>query len=624
MMATEVSAAQMADALGWKRLDQRLVLDCHRAQFQSRCDALQAYILGASVRHAAIDHGVNRVTLTSVIAKAFSIAPDGGLYGYRACLPWGARQTSEMVASVPTRGTPYALKSLLNVLPEIRDLLGAFSAPLPPGTLPPSFNRLMREIRGIVSKRFGNNCWPLGQKDKGRRAFARYIRDMRKDALVAGNPDATTLPEPKIQSFSQLFHRQPYDRCEFDAHCKDVHFTLEVPNARGEPVKLKISKVWVLVVVEVDSSAVLAWKIVFGRGYTALDVAQCYASSLRPWTPRALCVPDMNYEPGATMPQNLEFGAMSGRVTAMDNALAHKASLPLEAWVGNYDGILHLGKPHTPEGRPAVEHFFNHLEIGALRDLPGGYIPTRHLGEKATPVSEWRSTDHPISFQALEDVMDVIMTSYNITPLPARQNRSPIDILLNYPNTPHFWPSPPHNELDAKALTSEIRTVRLRGSKRHNKPVHVRFMGVVYRHPTLDKNWDLLGSHYKAQIDLEDLRTLVLIDESLNHVCTLTASSPWNIHRHDITMRRRILKLSRSGELEIRGAHSAISAYAAFTLKSCQEGRANAADQIARLMQLTTSGAITVSFSDPAVPQGAKPSMETPLTGRVSFDHVKD
>jgi hypothetical protein len=140
----------------------------------------------------------------------------------------------------------------------------------------------------------------------------------------------------------------------------------------------------------------------------------------------------------------------------------------------------------------------------------------------------------------------------------------------------------------------------------------------------LDKKWDLLGSEYLALIDLEDLRTLTLVDDSLNQIAKLEAAPPWNVHRHDVTTRRRILKLSRSGELEIRGAYSAISAYAAYTLKRAQEGRANAVDQVARLMQLVNTDAINVTITDSRGLERAPSPRETPLSGRVSFDDVKD
>jgi len=618
-MSADISTAQLAQALLWKRLDTRLVAEPHREAFKARCDALLAVLQGKSIRHAAKACRVNRNTLDLVVKKAFKVAPNGQCYGYRACLPWGVRESRRVQAQVPSTGRPHAMQSLLQMYPDIGVLLVGYKHALPPGRLPASFKRLLQTIRALLLDRGHKDCWPLNESDKGRRAFARYVRRMRAQALTAGEPESTTLVKPQFRSLSQLIVPQPYDRFEFDAHSKDVKFTLHLPNARGELVKQKITKVWVLVLIDVNSTAAMSWKLVFGQSYSALDVAQCFAKSMRPWTPRDLVAPDMAYVPGATMPQNLGLGCMTSRLTAMDNAKAHKAKLPLETWGDYYDGILNLGPAYVPEIRPNIEQFFDRLEVGAFRDLPGGFEPAQKLGENPTATSGWKGSDHPVSIQALEDFLDVIMTGHNVSSLPSRQNRSPIEILMEYETSETFWPSPPHDESDAKALTTQVRQIRLKGSRRLGKPVHVNLFGVSYRHLSIDKQWDLLNKEYSVLIDLEDLRTIVMVDEVLNEICTLEAASPWNVHRHDLTTRRRILKLTRSGELVISGAHSAISAYAAYTLAS--NGR-TAADQAARLLQLISNGEIDVASSVHS-PAPARPT-ETPLTGRVSFDNVKD
>lgn len=621
-MNTDISTTQLTSALQWKRPDMRLVAEIHRDAFMARCDALLAILQGQSIRHAAKNYKVNRNTLSLVAEKAFNVAPNGQCYGYRACLPWGVREARLVEAQVPATGRPHAMQSLLKIYPDIGVLLAGYKYPLPPGPIPSSFKQLLQSIRGLLAERGHKDSWPLNESDKGRRAFTRYVRRIRAQALVAGEPECTTLRQPHLRSLSQLVTLQPYDRFEFDAHSQDVKFTLLLPNARGELVKQRITKVWVLTLIDVNSTAVMAWTLVFGQGYSALDVAQCFAKSMRPWEPRVLLVPDMAYVPGATMPQNLGLGCMTSRMTAMDNAKAHKAKLPLEAWTDNYDGILNLGRAYVPEARAYIEQFFQRLEVGALRDLPGGFAPAKQLGENPTASSQWKGSDHPISIQALEDLLDVIMTGHNVSPLPSRQQRSPIEILMGYEASETFWPSPPHNENDARALTTQVRRMRLKGSRRLGKPVHMNLYGVSYRHPRIDKQWDLLNKEYSILIDLEDLRTIVMVDEALNEICTLEAACPWNVHRHDLTTRRRVLKLTRSGELEIRGSHSAISAYAAYTLASAQNGGA-AVDQTARLLQLIGNGEIGVVSSIHLTTPTVRP-LETPLTGRVSFDNVKD
>ncbi|MDR3443715.1 hypothetical protein [Dyella sp.] len=406
----------------------------------------------------------------------------------------------------------------------------------------------------------------------------------------------------------------------------DVNWRLLIPNARGELVTMPISAIWILAIIDVSSTAILGWKLVIGRSYSSLDVSQCFASAMQRWTPRPLLVPELLYVPGAMMPSNVDpTGPVPmGRLTAMDNAKAHKAKLPLEAWLLAHHGVLNFGRPHVPEARPHIEQFFHRLEVGALRLLPGGFKPRRTDEKNATSTSAWSAHGHPVHLQALEDLMDVVITGHNVSPIPARQHRTPIEILLNYHDSPDFWLPPAFQESNARALTTTCRDVKVKGSKNKNKPIHVQFLQVDYRHPDLDKAWEMLGQTYKAIIDYEDLRTIVLVDESLRPIRTLYAVDPWRRHRHDITTRRRILALSRSGQLEIHGASSAVAAYAAYTITKAGESVV-AADQAARMMQLANSNDSDEHKDLESMNDAVDVySRLLPIKGRTSFTDVEE
>jgi len=622
-MRLDLTTAQMAEAIHWKRPDVRVVPDGYRTAFLARCNALQDVTNGVSLRHACRQHGVNRTTLTQVTTKAFERGPDGAAYGYRACLPYGLRRQSAQSTEAPLSGRPHALNQLLTRFPAVGLMLETFKQPLPPGRLPPAFGHLLRKIRGFLKEQGMNHQWPLNAPDKGRRAFARYVRMCRRERLAAADMSERTAARPAITSLSQIVTPGPYDRFEFDAHAKDVKGFLAVPNAKGEIVAVPLAKVWVLVVIDVGSQAVMARKLVYGKSYTALDVAQCFASLLQPWVPRVLSVPGLAYRPGAAMPQALPRGCQTSPILAMDNAMAHKAKLPSESWVKNYDGIINEGPAHVPEIRGTVENFFKYFEDGAIRHLPGGYIPATSFGQPATATSEWRAIDHPIAIEALEDLFDVLITSYNASPLPSRQQRSPLDILRTHQSRPDRWVPPPRQREEFRELTTECRQLRITGGGRSSEPPHVHFAGVEYRHRALDKATEYLGQSMHFLIDLEDLRTIVMVDERLNELLVLRAAAPWHITQHDLTTRRRIRKLSRSGELEILGAHDAIAAYAAYTLKAAQAGRGSA-DPLARLLQLASGGQLASSPSPPSPRPALSASIDIPHGGRVSFDNVKD
>ena len=629
-MSNSLTYADVLAATHWIRPDARLVPEGHRHNFIRRCAALATYIQGASVRSSCRAHNVNRETLRSIIEKAFRLGSDGRQVGYRACLPYSVRTVRNKQPDTPVAGNSHSLDQLFGAHPDIQKMLDNYKGALPEGRLPPDFVRLIGSIRQVLIERKCQSRWPLNTRDRGRRVFSRYLKRQRRQAIVDGAPSA---PSPEIRPVTrldELFSLRPFDRVEFDAHRMDVNWRLLVPNARGDLVAMPISAIWILAIIEVVSTAVVGWKIVVGRSYSALDVAQCFATAMRPWEPRLLVVPELQYVPSASMPSNLDMTTPPpmGRLTAMDNAKAHKAKMPLDAWLKAHYGVLNFGLPHVPEARPHIEQFFHRLEVGALRLLPGGFKPHR-INQPAISTSAWSSNDHPVHLQALEDLLDVVITGHNVSPLPARQNRTPIEILSTYQDSADYWIAPPYNEGNAKALTTTCHRVTIKGSKNSNKPVRVQFLQVDYRHPDLDKAWEMVGQSYQAMIDYEDLRTITLVDDSLRPVRTLYAADPWRRHRHDITTRRRILALSRSGELVIQGADSAVAAYAAFTLAQAGQSAA-AADQAARLMQLAYGGDVadTDVGDDTQLPESAvvmpTSTRALPVKGPVSFTDVEE
>lgn len=585
-MTTHLTTTQLQMAMHWLRPDLRFIDQKHREAAERRMNGLSALLSGCSLRRAAELSNCNRRTLTLVLNKAFRPGLDGKELGFRACVPYSAFGSHKpIVIEMPQQGSAHALKQLFAINPDVEEMLKSYKGSLPPGRLPSALVSLIKRIRALLKERNYEGHWPLNCPDQGRRVFRNYIARRRFQAILEGAPTEGSSEPNLIQHINQLFTLQPFDRTEFDAHRIDVEWYILTVNAYGEYIPVRISCIWILVLIDAASTAILGWKLVVGKTYTALDVSQCFANAMRRWEPRNLIVPGLAYAPGAGMPSSIDptIPVPMGHETLLDNAKQHSATGNLKAMVSAMYGVFSFGLPHVPQTRPFVETFFHRLELGALRQMPGGFQP-RRVYQEQTKTSIWIAEKHPIHFEALEDLMDVVITGHNVSPIPARQNRTPLEIISNYLAGPDFWMPAPLSETNKKVLTTICHVVTLRGSERQDKPVRVKFLGVDYRHPDLDKAWEMIGNEYQALVDLEDLRTITLVDKTLQPIRTLTAADPWRRRRHDITTRRRILKLNRSGELEIQGAGCAIASYAEFTLRSAGNS-IQVADQLARMVQ---------------------------------------
>lgn len=562
-MAIEILQEAVEASSSWQRMDERLIKNKkHREMYKKRCDGLDAIRKGHSLRDASKDHGVDRTTLARATKLAYSKAPNGELYGYRACMPWGIHEIRETTVSAPTSGQAYAMTSLLASCPVVATLLDRYRDTLPSGRFPPSFDILMRRIRAELKDHNLDGFWPMNSPDKGRRAFASYIRRSRIAELADGLPSEPPMDLATAKTLSDLFCLDPFDRVEYDEHEIDADFWVWLFDAKGQLVKIKC-RIWVLVLYEVVTGSIVSWKIAIDA-FNSLDVTQCFASSLAPWEARTLILPNINYAPGACLPSALAWGGspQTGRLVAIDNHMSHKVKLPIEAWARHHHGVLNIGKPGNPEARAAIERFFQTFEATVLRLLPGSYVPAKELGQEKTPASEWRAEDHPVHFQAFEDIMDVAATSFNVT----GENTTPIDSVVAYQNSPNYWPSPPRSADSAKGMTTIVFTKRFKGSKKKNKPVHIYYQGVRYTAAAICNQYELISHEVQVLVDLEDLRTMTVASQTLKLHIVLQAEKPWHRAKHDINHRKRIRKLVSKRHISLASVECAMQEYAKFTL----------------------------------------------------------
>lgn len=393
------------------------------------------------------------------------------------------------------------------------------------------FAKIVAELKRLDQHAF----YPLNQPDQGRRALLRYLRKVRIDDIAVPTLDEMG---PSLTVLADAFRGRPFDRSEFDAHSVDIEAELGVALPNGGVVKRRITKLWFLCEVEIESRAILAWTLRVGRAYNNLDVASCVARALYPWTRRELTIPGLEYAPGAGMPSGLigDRGRRRVRCIAMDNAKAHH-SISFEEAMGRAHGaILYFGRAHEPRSRPVVEQLFSRLERGVLRDLPGGFEPATRLGERKLRISNFAPGDLPIQLHLFEELLDVLVANYNATPHPALGSLSPLQFLQM--QTPRaFALSVPEPEKDAREMGSVLVPLVVHGNRKTGEMPHVNHLYVRYRSSELDQRWELVGRTVLARICRHDLRTLLLMRSATVPLGFVRAMPPWDRAPHDETTR---------------------------------------------------------------------------------------
>jgi hypothetical protein len=150
-------------------------------------------------------------------------------------------------------------------------------------------------------------------------------------------------------------------------------------------------------------------------------------------------------------------------------------------------------------------------------------------------------------------------------------------------------------------------------SRRHP---FVQYQEGYYRSQRLMGRHDLVGKSFVAEVDLDDLRDLVLINPDDATVWSrLKVLPPWDLSPHDLHLRQQIIRAKNRGLIEIAGARDAVNAFHEFARSQALRQGAPA-DLYARV--------------DQQVQRQSKPAESThrpvvqPRSGRTSFANSKD
>lgn len=281
----------------WFKPDLSTVKPAFVDRFQRRCAASTAVLTEAmSLTRAAEANGLCRSRLKRMARLAPQLARDGHPFGYRVCVPWGTYEGNDDTddPQMPSMAEPHAMRKVLRAQPTIATWIEGFTTKLPPGRPPKAFERLFAKIVAELKRLDQHAFYPLNQPDQGRRALLRYLRKVRIDDIAVPTLDEMG---PSLTVLADAFRGRPFDRSEFDAHSVDIEAELGVALPNGGVVKRRITKLWFLCEVEIESRAILAWTLRVGRAYNNLDVASCVARALYPWTRRELTIPGLEYAP---------------------------------------------------------------------------------------------------------------------------------------------------------------------------------------------------------------------------------------------------------------------------------------------------------------------------------------
>lgn len=569
------------DLAAWPSIDELALSAERRALYRRRERAIRLYLNGATDRQIQAACSLGRVqTYRLLTERCLKTHPDGRVNGWRGLLPYTRVKSYERTAPLKLNawsgGAVGALQWVFEspagrgLEERLRERILGKRSDLEASRRPRMavFRWFLAELRARGFERRGE--WPFNVEKRGYVTLARYI-----DRVLAEHPSrarqlaggAEAVRKARAGDGTRRPPLAPFDRVECDAHKLDARMTVLVPSPHGGTEPRLIHRLWVVVLIEVASRAVLGYHLSLRRECAAEDVLRAVRCALVPWMPRDLQFSDDAYVPGAGLP-SYRLPSLAGACWnefSVDGALANICAR-VEGVLRDVVGAT-LVKPQDPasysrrrskDDRPFVESFFGHLAAGGFHRLATttGSLPADKRG--ADPDAAALATQFQLEYA--QELLDTLIANYNATPHSGLGYRSPLEQLERLMAERAWTPRQVDPEAVRRIVGVRKLCTLLGGVKTGRRP-HFNFANARYSAEWLCLRTDLLGQAFWLQLDNEDdARYAAVSTQRGQFVGVVRAAPPWHRTPHSLYVREAIRALEKRRLLHLANHGDAVEA----------------------------------------------------------------
>ncbi len=550
----------------WPTVDELALPEDRRKKFQLRKKAIELYIAGASDAVLRRKTGEVRSNIYRIITtRCLKLHSDGRIYGWRGALHYFRIKSYERkqppVPHISGAGASGAIQWLFET-PKASGLKDRFDKqifgdskslahPLP--SVQKLFKWLITELRALNFEKEG--FWPFNTETLGYQSIRRYIRKVINEhpqqfLSKIGGPDAVS--KSKASDGTQRPDFKLFDRVECDAHKLDSRMIVMVPSPHGGYEPRKIRRIWIIVIIEVRSRAVLGYHISMRRECSALDVLIAIKNALSKWAPRKIEFCDDGYAEAAAMPSAHSESYLSAcwNEFSVDGALANicpRVEEPLQNIVG-----AKIIKPQDPnsfssrrskDDRPFIESFFRLLAAGTMHRLSPSTGSTHRDKKGRNP--EQIASEFQFQLDYAEELLDIQIANYNATPHSGLGYRSPL-AQMDFLSAKHKMRIRHADPEVVKRMAGTRKVCTLLGGEFTGRRPYFNFENARYTSEWLVQRPDLLGKKLWIQLDDEmDARWATVSNSQGLILGPVHVQPPWHSSPHTLYMRHAIRSLQK-------------------------------------------------------------------------------
>ncbi|WP_213956822.1 hypothetical protein [Variovorax sp. dw_954] len=296
------------DPSSWPAFDASALRSPQRAIYFARHQAIELYLASTSLKAIEASTGVKRGQLYRLLDHCLAPHEDGRLFGWRALVPYARVAPYQRIAKVRLRadgsGAAGAFDELLQRHPAIAGWIvqqvRAKRIAVEQTTTAEGLRIRLRGLKhlhidfllqcrqaGLTAADYPFNAQRMGIRSLAKMVRTECLRTFGRGARLAGATHLKGMPG----DIAAPAAREAFDVVEFDGHRLDVRLKVVVRDPLGFEQQFEIERLWLLVIIDVYSRAVLGFHISLSREYSRYDVIRTIEAALEPHRPHDFTLP---------------------------------------------------------------------------------------------------------------------------------------------------------------------------------------------------------------------------------------------------------------------------------------------------------------------------------------------
>lgn len=528
------------DITTWSEINPDLLKPAAKTRYERFRKAITLILRDhATISAAARESGLDRSELDRALERCLELSFDGKIEGWRALIPY--RRLKSYTRHPETQGgTAGLLRALLEKFPTINDEL--WKGHRQGKSLKELQEQLLNELLPKVN--WPRHLYPYNTVTRAREALRQHFQRLEVEKRASGWDEQDDGEERR-----RIL--RPFERVELDAHRCDAHFVIHIDGPEGLSRTAVLERIWLLVLIDVASRAVLGYALSLNRQCNISDVLEAIHTAIVPQSPRILTIPGLAYKPGAGFP-NWLVPACAWQLLdliALDNAMAHRSPRLHDILNQRVQCAIKLNRAGKPNDNTFIERFFGTLTAHGLKRTPsttgsGPDDPRRKDSEGQAEYYEFTLSD-------AEELLDVLIANYN-----AEDHRgiytTPLDYLRTYyRETSALIREVPPSQRSNWTLRELWVEATIRGSVKEGERPYIQYLDARYHSDLLGCSPEFIGQKLLLLVNVLDLRTVKAFLSDGRAFGDLKAGGRWSLTKHSLKTRHLIIHLVREGQLQI-------------------------------------------------------------------------